>query len=126
MLAQSVRGERRASGMRKPTRFAKSSLSVRMAWRMISSRSRPPPRGPLRISGETRAATPSKKAQQARNSVMPRSSSASPIGSCSVAQGEKEMPQKSVEPVPTLSSTISSGPAASNSPAIPARSATGR
>ena len=31
------------------------------------------------------------------------------------------MPQKSVEPVPTLSSTISRGPAASNSRAIPAR-----
>src|SRR6266498_2277222 len=82
-----------------------------MVWRMIRSRSRPPPRGPLRISGETRAATPSKNAQQARNSVIPRSSSASPIGPCSVAEGEKEMPQKSVEPVPTLSSTISRAPA---------------
>jgi hypothetical protein len=80
----------------------------------------------LRISGETRAATPSKNAQQAHNSVMPRSSSAAPIGSCSVAEGENEMPQKSVDPVPTLSSTISKGPAAANSPAIPASSATGR
>ena len=34
--------------------------------------------------------------------------------------------QKSVEPVPTLSSTMSSGPAASNSLAIPARLAIGR
>jgi hypothetical protein len=114
------------SGIRTPTFLAKSSLSVRMVWRMIWLRSRPPPRGPLRISGETRAATPSKNAQQARKSVIPRSSSASPIGSCSVAEGEKEMPQKSVEPVPTLSSTISRGPAASNSRAIPARPATGR
>jgi hypothetical protein len=57
---------------------------------------------------------------------MPRSSSVSPIGSCSVAEGEKEMPQKSVEPVPTLSSTISRGPAASNSRAMSARPATGR
>jgi len=80
----------------------------------------------LRISGETRAATPSKNAQQARRSVIARSSSASSIGSCSVAEGEKEMPQKSVEPVPTLSSTILRAPAASNSPAIPARPATGR
>ena len=31
------------------------------------------------------------------------------------------MPQKSVDPVPTLSSTTSTGPAASNSPSIPAR-----
>ena len=58
--------------------------------------------------------------------MIPRSSSASPIGPCSVAEGEKEMPQKSVEPVPTLSSTISRGPAASNSAAIPARPVTGR
>ena len=36
------------------------------------------------------------------------------------------MPQKSVDPEPTLSSTISSGPAASNSPAIAARLAIGR
>ena len=43
-----------------------------------------------------------------------------------LAEGEKEMPQKSVEPVPTLSSTISRGPAASNSRAISARPATGR
>ena len=93
---------------------------------MIWSRSRPPPRGPLRISGETRAATLSKNAQQARKSAILRSSSSSAIGSCSVADGENEMPQKSVEPVPTLSSTTSSGPAASNSRAIPARSATGR
>jgi len=41
---------------------------VRMVWRMIRSRSRPPPRGPFRISGETRAATLSKNAQDARNS----------------------------------------------------------
>ena len=67
-------------GSRNPTCFAKSSLSLRMTWRMIRSRSRPPPRGPLRISGETRAATPSKNAQHARNSVIARSSSASPIG----------------------------------------------
>ena len=87
---------------------------------MIRSRSRPPPRGPLRISGETRAATPSKNAQQACSSVILRSSSASPIGPCSVDEGEKEMPQKSVEPVPTRSSTTSRGPAASNSRAIPA------
>jgi hypothetical protein len=80
----------------------------------------------LRISGETRAATPSKSVQQARKSVMPRSRSVSLIGSCSVAEGEKEMPQKSVDPVPTLSSTISRGPAASNSAAIAARTATGR
>jgi hypothetical protein len=80
----------------------------------------------LRISAETRAATLSKNAQQARNSVIPRSSSASPIGPCSVELGEKEMPQKSVEPVPILSSTISRGPAASNSRAIPASPATGR
>ena len=63
-----------------------------MAWRTIRSRSRPPPRGPLRISGETRAATPSKNAQHACNSVILRSSSASLIGPCSVEDGEKEMP----------------------------------
>jgi len=80
----------------------------------------------LRISGETRAATPSKNTQQARRSRILRSTSASTIGSCSVAEGEKEMPQKSVEPVPTLFSTISRAPAASDSPAIPARVATGR
>lgn len=43
-----------SSGIFNPTWFAKSSLSTRMVWRMIRSRSRPPPRGPLRISGETR------------------------------------------------------------------------
>jgi len=57
---------------------------------------------------------------------MPRSSSASSIGPCSVEDGEKEMPQKSTEPVPTFSSTTSRGPAAANSRAIPARLATGR
>lgn len=36
------------------------------------------------------------------------------------------MPQKSVEPVPTRSSTTSSGPAPSSSSAIPAPTATGR
>ena len=87
---------------------------------------RPPPRGPLRISGETRAATPSKNVQQARNSVIARSRSASLIGPCSVDEGANEMPQKSVEPVPILSSTISRGPAASNSRAIPAMSTIGR
>jgi hypothetical protein len=35
-----------SSAMRRPNRFAKSSLSVRMVWRMIWSRSRPPPLGP--------------------------------------------------------------------------------
>jgi hypothetical protein len=80
----------------------------------------------LRISGVTRAATPSKNAQPARSSVIPRSSSASLIGPCSIDEGEKEMPQKSVDPVPIRSSTISRGPAASNSRAIPAISATGR
>ncbi len=63
----------------------------------------------MRISGETRAATASKNAQQACRMVMPRSSSASSIGPCSVEDGEKEMPQKSTEPVPTLSSTTSRG-----------------
>ena len=52
-----------SSGIRSPTCFANSSLSLRMTWRMIRVRSRPPPRGPLRISSETRAATPSKNAQ---------------------------------------------------------------
>jgi len=80
----------------------------------------------LRISGETRAATPSKNAQLARNSVIPRANSASLSGPCSAAEGEKEIPQKSVEPVPTLSSTISRGPAVSNSRDSPARPATGR
>ena len=75
---------------------------------MISLRSRPPPRGPLRISGETRAATPSKNAQAARRIVIRRSKSASLSRSCSVDEGEKEMPQKSTEPVPdsALSSPI--------------------
>jgi hypothetical protein len=86
----------------------------------------PPPRGPRRISGETRAATPSKNVQQARSSVSLRSSSASSMTSCSKELGEKEMPQKSVEPVPILSSTMSAGPAASNSPSRPAIAATGR
>lgn len=87
---------------------------------------RPPPRGPLRISGETPAATASNTAQQACRMVMPRASSASSMGPCSVEDGEKEMPQKSTEPVPTLSSTTTRGPAAANSCAIPARLATGR
>ena len=114
----------RGSSTRRP--LARFSLSQRMVWLMIRSRSRPPPRGPLRISGETRAATPSKYAQAARNSVIARSNSASVIGPCSVEEAANEMPQKSVEPGPTLSSTISSDPAASNSGNMPARSAIGR
>ena len=126
ILPQALRRECPLLGIRSPTRFANSSLSLRITWRMIRSRSRPPPRGPLRISGETRAATPSKNVQQARNSVIARSSSASVIGPCSVEDGAKEMPQKSVEPGPILSSTISRGPAASKSRAMPARLATDR
>jgi len=54
-------------------------------------------------------------AQQAARSVMARSNSASVIGPCSKLEGENEIAQKSVDPVPTRSSTISRGPAASNS-----------
>jgi len=114
------------SGIRNPNRCANSSLSVRMVWRMILSRSRPPPRGPLRISADTRPATPSKNAQQARSKLILRSISVSPIGPCSEPDGEKEMPQKSVEPVPTRSSITSRRPAASNSSAVPAATAIGR
>jgi hypothetical protein len=53
MLAQSIWGQRRALRYPPPTFLAKSSPSVRMVWRMTRSRSRPPPRGPLRISGES-------------------------------------------------------------------------
>src|SRR3954454_16471831 len=86
----------------------------------------PPPRGPLRISADTDAATSSKKAQHARNSVILRSSSASSIGSISRPDGENEMPQKSVEPVPTRSSASSSASEESNSAPIPAARAIGR
>lgn len=51
MLPQSIRRQRGTLWYPQPTCFAKYSLSVRMVWRMIRSRSRPPPRGPLRISG---------------------------------------------------------------------------
>src|SRR5262249_30125617 len=77
---------------------------------MIWSRSRPPPRGPLRISGDTRAATPSKNAQHARKSPILRSNSVSSIGSRSTPDGENEMPQKSVEPGPTRSRAAPGGP----------------
>jgi hypothetical protein len=87
--------------MTRPTFFAKSSLSTRTVWRMIVSRSRPPPRGPLRISGETRAATSSKYDQQDWRMTSLRSSSPASIGSCSKELGANEIPQKSVDPVPT-------------------------
>ena len=112
------------SGIRNPTCFANSSLSLRRVWRMIWSRSRPPPRGPAHLRRDPcRDAV--ENAQQACNSVIPRSSSASPIGPCSVAEGEKEMPQKSVgepwfcapvvEPLPSranaiLAETATAGP----------------
>lgn len=83
------------SGTTRLTFFAQYSLSVRIVWLMIVSRSRPPPRGPLRISGETRAATSSKYAQQAWSRVSLRSSSAASIGSGSRELAENEIPQKS-------------------------------
>ncbi|MCU1672752.1 MAG: hypothetical protein JWN77_865 [Frankiales bacterium] len=93
---------------------------------MIASRSRPPPRGPLRISGVTRAATASKCCQQAMSSRSERSSCSSGTGSVSRPQGLKEMPETSVDGVPPLRSATSSGLAASSSSARPARTTTGR
>ena len=80
----------------------------------------------MRISADTRAATTSKNDQQDRKSLIFLSSSVLFVGSCSTLEGAKEMPQKSVEPGPTLSSITLKGPAASNSFAIRADAATGR
>jgi hypothetical protein len=126
MPPQSIRGKRRALRYPQPDLFREVlALGADGVADDLVAVASSPARA-LRISGETRAATPSKNAQQACKNVIPCSSSASLIGPCSVAEGEKEMPQKSVDPVPTLSSTILRGPAASNSRAIPARPATGR
>ena len=65
-------------------------------------------RDPGRDGVEERPAGPQEGDPRAR--APPR-----PVGPCSVEEAAKEMPQKSVEPVPTLSSTTSRGPAASNS-----------
>jgi len=126
VIAQALRLSAPPSGTCKPIRFANSSLSTRIVRRMIWSRSRPPPRGPLRISADTRAATASKNSQQACSSLSLWSSSVSSIGSCSSPDGENEMPQKSVEPAPTPSSTMSRAPAARKQSPIPALTATGR
>jgi hypothetical protein len=58
--------------------------------------------------------------------VILRSRSSALIGSSSAADGEKEMPQKSVEPVPILSSIVFSGPSRSSWVPNPAATATGR
>ncbi len=59
-----------------------------------------PPRGPFRISADTRDRTSSKNAQHARISVSSRSSSSLDMACRSMPENTNEIPQKSVEPVP--------------------------
>ena len=86
--------------------FAKSR-SRRDDVRTISSRCGHPRAG-LCASRAERAATAAKNAQQARISVIPRSRSDRPSVSLRRDGQERDAP-KSVDPVPTFSSTISSG-----------------
>ena len=93
---------------------------------MIRSRERPPPRTPGRSSAETRAAVSSNSAHVARNSRTCRSNVGASYGSRSSGEGAKEMPQKSVEPVPGYRPMMFGAVWLANSEPSRTRFATGR